>query len=441
MKTRKTYILDTNVLIHDPESIFNFREHEVIVPFEALEELDDLKKRHDHKGYCARQTIRYLGDLIERQDVRNGLTLIDGGILKIDSAFLGKDKKILPDASGISGHHCNTDDRIIELVYYYKRQRNGNTVFVSKDINARIKAKTLGICTEDYKTDKTDTALIYSGHSTINVSETVIDEICSNNEIAIPKIGFYFAPLENQCLLVIGGSDASILAVHKGGKLKRINQPSVALWGMRPRNKEQQFAVYLLNDNHIHAVSLVGQAGTGKTMLALAVGLHKVLEEGVYKKIVMTKPVIPVGRQEIGFLPGDKEEKMRPWVQSIFDNFAFLSVNNQKLTLDYLMVDHLLEIESIAHIRGRSIAKAWIIVDESQNLTPHEMKTVMSRVGEGSKIVLTGDICQIDSPYLDSGSNGLGYLVSKFKGQPLFGHTTLSKTVRSPISSLAAELL
>jgi PhoH-like ATPase len=223
--------------------------------------------------------------------------------------------------------------------------------------------------------------------------------------------------------------------------LKKIDHSHTFLWGVKPKNKDQQFSIELLTDNTIPAVSLIGKAGTGKTMLALAVGLHKTLEEGIFQRIFVTKPVIPVGRQDIGFLPGDKEDKMLPWVQSIFDNLVPLSSNNQKMTLDYLMATHLLEIESIAHIRGRSIAKSWIIIDEAQNLTPHEVKTILSRVGEGSKIVLTGDIYQIDSPYLDAGSNGLSYLVSKFKGQPLYGHIMLSKTIRSALASLAAELL
>jgi PhoH-like ATPase len=185
----------------------------------------------------------------------------------------------------------------------------------------------------------------------------------------------------------------------------------------------------------------VGQAGTGKTLLALAVGLHKTLEEGLFSRIIVTKPVIPVGKQDIGFLPGDKEEKMLPWVQSVFDNFAPLSRNNQKMTMEYLLTADLLDIESIGHIRGRNLAKSWIIVDESQNLSPHEIKTVLSRVGEGSKIVLTGDVHQIDSPYLDAGSNGLSYVVSRLKGQPLYGHITLAKTIRSPLAAVAAELL
>jgi PhoH-like ATPase len=240
-----------------------------------------------------------------------------------------------------------------------------------------------------------------------------------------------------------GSSSAtqSALGVVKGTRVRKIDHSVSSFWGIKARNKEQQFALELLTDNAVQAVSLIGQAGTGKTLLALAVGLQKTLEEGLFGRIIITKPVVPVGRQDIGFLPGDKEDKMLPWVQSIFDNFAPLSTANQKVTTEYLLAANKLDIESIGHIRGRNLAKSWIIVDEAQNLSPHEIKTVLSRVGEGSKMVLTGDVYQIDSPYLDAGSNGLSYVVNKLKGQAIYGHVTLARTIRSPLAALAAELL
>lgn len=441
MGIRKTYILDTNVLIHDPNSIFQFHENEIVIPFEVLEELDALKKRYDQIGHNARQVIRYLGDIVENGSINEGVVLNNSGLVRIDSLFLenGRNRGDMKEIE--DGLRRSPDNRIIALAYLYKQRHNGNTVFVSKDINARIKAKTLGIASEDYKTDKIDISSIYTGHASISVNDEVIDELHANGEVNISGAAVDTGFFENQFLLLNGYGGASCLAVFKGGRLRKINNSNTLFWGIKPRNKEQQFAVQLLTDNTVHAVTLVGQAGTGKTILALAVGLHKVLEEGVYQRIFITKPVVPVGKQDIGFLPGDKEDKMLPWVQSIFDNFASLSRNNQKLTLDYLKMAHLIEIESIAHIRGRSIAHSWIIVDESQNLTPHEVKTVLSRVGEGSKIVLTGDLYQIDSPYLDAGSNGLSYLVSRFCGQSLYGHMMLGKTIRSVLSSLAAELL
>ncbi len=339
-----------------------------------------------------------------------------------------------------NGNGHVTDNRIIALAWYYKQKRNGNTVFVSKDINARVKAMALGIRAEDYKTDKVDVSTIYSGHTALTISSDLMQRLHESGEAPADALD---APglLENQCMLLTSVDGGSALAIRKGERIRKLGHPAASFWGVKARNKEQQFAVEMLTDNIIQAVTLVGQAGTGKTLLALAVGLQKTVEEGQYNRIIVTKPVVPVGRQDIGFLPGDKDDKMLPWVQSIFDNFAPLSRNNQKLTIEYLLTADLLAIESIAHIRGRNLAKSWIIVDESQNLSPHEVKTVLSRVAEGSKIVLTGDIHQIDSPYLDAGSNGLSYLVSRFKGQPLYGHVTLAKTIRSPLALLAAELL
>ncbi len=440
--SRKTYILDTNVLVHDPKSIFNFRENDVVIAYEALEELDKLKKRYDSIGQNARQSIRYLSGLIEHEGERDLCAMEDGGTLKVDSTLMQPGEKYAPLSRGATEPKEKSDNRIINLAWLYKQRHNGNTVFVSKDINARVKAQALGIRAEDYETDKTDASAIYSGHAAISADACCVDELHRTGELAAEMLGASGdALIDNQCVLLTAPSGVSALAVNKGGKLRKLSHSNTSLWGIKARNKEQQFAVELLLDSAVHALTLVGQAGTGKTLLALAVGLHKTLEEGCYNRIVITKPVIPVGKQNIGFLPGDKQDKMKPWIQSIFDNLSPLSKNHQKMTLDYLIAADLLEIESIGHVRGRSFAKSWIIVEEAQNLTPHEIKTVMTRVGDGSKIVLTGDIYQIDTPHMDAGSNGLSHLVSRLKGQPLYGHITLRKTIRSALAALAAELL
>ncbi|HME45676.1 MAG TPA: PhoH family protein [Syntrophorhabdales bacterium] len=440
--TRKTYILDTNVLVHDPESIFRFHENEVVVPYEALEELDRLKERYDYIGHNARQTLRYLGGLIERRGQGDLCTMDDGGTLKIDSTLLQQEEGSVLAFGPALEFGRKTDNRIIGLAWLYKQRQNGNTVFVSKDMNARIKAHALGIRTEDYGSDESDAPAIYSGHVAISADRGCVDELHRTGELPLEMLeSSGQALLDNQCVLITAPNGLSALAINKSGRLKRLSHSNTVLWGVKARNKEQQFAVELLLDSAIHAVSLVGQAGTGKTLLALAVGLHKTLEEGCYARIIITKPVIPVGKQNIGFLPGDKKDKMLPWVQSIFDNVSPLSKNHQKMTLDYLIAADLLEIESIAHVRGRSLARSWIIVEEAQNLTPHEIKTLVSRVGEGSKIVLTGDIHQIDSPHMDALSNGLTHLVNRFKGQSIYGHVTLRKTIRSTLAALAAELL
>ncbi len=261
-----------------------------------------------------------------------------------------------------------TDNKIIALAWSYKQKHNGNTVFVSKDINARVKALALGIKAEDYRTDKIDVSSIYSGHTALAVSTEAVDRLHETGELPRPVSK---ALMENQCAL-LQPPDRQVGPRHqeRARELKRLDHSATAFWGIKARNKEQQFAVELLTDNTIPAVSLVGQAGTGKTLLALAAGLHKTLEEGLFSRIIVTKPVIPVGKQDIGFLPGGKDEKMMPWVQSIFDNFGPLSRNNQKMTIEYLLTADLLHIESIGHIRGRNLAKSWIIVDEAQNLSP-----------------------------------------------------------------------
>ncbi len=437
MVERKTYILDTNVLIHDPESMNSFQGHEVVIPFEALEELDKLKKRFDQIGQNSRQLIRNLGEFIDTGSIDDDHICGKGGVIRVGYPVWLQE----PPADPRAVYFNAIDNKIIALALFYKQKHNGNTIFVSKDINARIKARILGIQTEDYKSDKVDISKIYSGYASAVISKNSIDELHARGDIAADNVSAEQPILENQCILLTAADGSSSLGILKHGRIRKISLSKSSFWGIKARNKEQQFALQLLTDNSIHAVTLIGQAGTGKTILALAAGLHKTLEEGMYQRIFITKPVVPVGRQDIGFLPGDKEEKMLPWIQSVFDNFAPLSMNNQKMTLDYMKTAHLLEIESIAHIRGRSIARSWIMIDEAQNLTPHEVKTILTRVGEGSKIVLTGDIYQIDSPYLDGGSNGLSYLVNRFKGQPLYGHITLNRTIRSPLASLAAELL
>ena len=437
---KKTYILDTNVLIDDPQSIFRFDEHDVIIPFEVLEELDRLKQRGDRVGQSARETIRNLERLISDGRLSEGLHLSSGGTLRFDFPTLPAGQRI-PFANPYLIE--KTDNRIIDLASACKQKYNGNTVLVSKDINARVKAQAMGVGAEDYvvRGGKKEEA-VYTGHSSRYVADVLIRELHDVGEIGLEKLGNEEVPLlENECLLLTAPGGHSALAIRKGGRIKRIDYSHASFWGIRPKNKEQHFVFELLNDNSIPAVTLIGQAGTGKTLLSLAVGLHKTVEEGKYQRIIVTKPVVPVGRQEIGFLPGTKEAKMLPWLQSVFDNFSALSVNNHKMTIEYLKTARLLETESIAHIRGRTLARSWIIVEEAQNLTPLEIKTVLTRVGEGSKIVLTGDIDQIDSPHLDAISNGLSHLVTRFKGQGLFGHITLTRTVRSGLASLAAELL
>ena len=278
---RKTYILDTNVLIHDPESMFCFQDNEVVIPFEALEELDKLKKRYDHIGHNARQTIRHLGTILEKEGPNEPLVTKDGGVLRLDSTcFQSADKPALPLRLGNDAGHI-TDNRIIALAWLYKQKHNGNTIFVSKDINARVKAMVLGIKAEDYKTDKVDVSMIYSGHTALTVSSPLMQRLHEGNEVGADVLDTD-APdlLENQCMLLTSVDGGSALAINKGGRIKKLGHPAAVFWGVKARNKEQQFAVELLTDNTVQAVTLVGQAGTGKTLLALAVGLQKTVRRG-----------------------------------------------------------------------------------------------------------------------------------------------------------------
>lgn len=311
---RKTYILDTNVLVHDPESMFCFQENEVVIPLEALEELDKLKNRGDTVGRNARQTIRHLGGVMEREGRSDPLLMKDGGLLRLDSTFLRNPGS--PELSPTIGNGADhvTDNRIIALAWHYKQERNGNTVFVSKDINARVKAMALGIRAEDYETDKSADSALYSGHTALTASFSLIQRLHEAGEASADMLE-QESPglLENQCVLLTSPEGASALAVHKAGRIRKLAHTGGVFWGVKARNKEQHFAVELLTDSTIPAVTLVGQAGTGKTLLALAVGLQKTVEEGLYSRIMITKPVVPVGKQDIGFLPGDKEEKMLPW--------------------------------------------------------------------------------------------------------------------------------
>jgi len=426
----KNYILDTNVLIHDPNSIFSFEDNNVIIPLPVIEEIDKLKKSSHEVGRNAREVARILDNLRAQGKISEGVKLKNGGTLRI--VLLENSNEKIPRFLSDS----YKDNWIIEYSLNIMKNSDIPTFLVSKDINLRIKAEVLGIPAQDYLRDKVDPTEIFSGcieiknkpqlaeklrsGKTLSVSETGLDSLGPNEFVDID--GVYGRYLEDR---------DKIVPIKYSFKSQ--------WWGINPRNREQLLAFELLMDDSVKLVTLIGPAGTGKTLLSITAGLAKVIDQKIYEKLVVTKPVVPVGK-EIGFLPGDVEEKMLPWVQPIFDNLEFLFRDRDFSPKDFLKKG-IVEIVALSFLRGRSIPDQFIIIDEAQNLTPHEIKTIITRVGENSKIVLTGDPSQIDNPYLDSMSNGLVYVAKKFYNERISGHLSLIKGERSELASRAIELL
>jgi len=430
---RKIFVLDTNVIIHNADAINVFADNEVVLPIDVIEELDIFKKDTDEKGRNARAAIRMLDELRERGKLGEGVPLENGGVLRIIMHH--------PDSKGLLNIASNERDNRILMVAYDLQQKGNRVVFVSKDINARVKADALGIKAVDFEKQTVDIDSLYSGWKEIEFNSREIDSFYEKKFLALKEDGLF----PNQYILLkdksadrhtaLGRYDAK----QKGIALLKSDQGDA--WGIKPRNKEQAIALDLLLNDNIKLVTLVGSAGTGKTLIALAAGLKKTVDEHAYKRVLVSRPVIPMGK-DIGYLPGTKEEKLVNWMQPIFDNLEYiLTIRKRKEHVEDLIDCDLLQLEALTYMRGRSIPNQFIIIDEAQNLTPHEIKTVVSRAGNNTKMVLTGDPYQIDSPYLDSSSNGLSYAVERIKGQEMFGHVTLTKNERSGLASLAAELL
>ncbi|MAG13034.1 MAG: phosphate starvation-inducible protein PhoH [Spirochaetales bacterium] len=428
----KTFVIDTNVFIHKPDAVLSFRDSEIVIPLWVLEELDKLKTYSDERGRNARHAIRFLDGIVSSGVVSEGVKLENNSVLRITNMQPGK----IPQELDME----KPDNRI--LLTAIALQQEGRAVFfVSKDINARVKAAALGLKAVDYEKQKVNIQDLYSGLRRANISWDSLDELRRSG--AIPwKDGLH--PNEFVELDVAGASEP-ILAKYavESAELVLLDEEMPSISGIQPLNIHQRAAFELLLDDSISLVTMVGKAGTGKTLLAIASGLKKVLEDKAYSRVLVTRPVVPFGK-DIGYLPGGKEEKLAHWMQPLFDNLELiLSVykRDKVKSVDSLLTNNLIEIEALTYIRGRSLPSQYIIIDEAQNLSPHEIKTIVSRAGEGTKVVLTGDPYQIDSPYLDSNSNGLSYLVEIFKSQLLYGHITLEKSERSLLAELAAELL
>ena len=432
---RKTYILDTNVLLHDPESLFSFEDNAIVLPLSVIEELDRIKRRSDEVGRNAREVSRRLDELRMKGRLSEGVGLANGGSVRIEINVNQPDNQ----PYGIDLN--TTDNRILALAYALMNHGQTPVILVTKDLNLRIKADVLGLAAEDFYSDKVDYHKLYSGVTELYLSVEEIDRFYREG-----YLDYRAGDLQPHqfCILKLDQSSSkSALGRYFQHRLHKLTHDGKAVYGIKALNKEQKFALDLLLDETIQVVTLVGKAGTGKTIMALAAGLEKVLEGGGrYNRILITRPIVPLGN-DLGYLPGDKEDKIRPWMQPIYDNLEYLCNEHIQPNgcIDYLIANGKIELEALTYIRGRSIPKQFIICDESQNLSPHVIKTILTRVGRGSKIIFTGDPEQIDHPYLDASSNGLSYLVEKIKAEEIAGHITLIKGERSGIAELGARLL
>ncbi len=433
---KKYFVLDTNVLLHNSESIVSFADNIVVLPMTVIEELDRFKSHNDELGRNARKVIRTLDCLRNKGRLGKGVDLENGGILMI---FLEKDKIV-----DIGMDMSVPDNRILAVAYTLHQQGN-KVIFVSKDINARLKADALGIEVMDFEREKINFEELFTGHREITVPGEVVDNFYKQEMLELDGIEL----IPNEFILLKDEANEKHTALGRaveGNGLVHLNSNYEKVWNVQARSKEQRMALELLMDSSVGVVTLVGQAGTGKTLLALAAGLECTMKQKRYGKLLVSRPVIPLGR-DIGYLPGTKDEKLALWMQPIFDNLSFLMGDDSRNRdpvrdkIDKMMKNNELELEALSYIRGRSISDQYVIVDEAQNLTPHEVKTIISRAGEKTKMVLTGDPYQIDNPYLDSSSNGLTYTVERLKGQGVHGHITLTKSVRSVLAGVAAEYL
>ncbi len=450
-KQRRTYVLDTNVLLYDPSALQVFEEHELVLPITVIEEIDRFKRDLNETGRNARFVSRTLDRLRSHGSLSKGVPLPGGGNIWVD---LGLDSDQLPT----NFEPDTNDNRILATVLRLAKKRPIDTViFVTRDVNMRLKADALGIRAEDYAHAHIRVDEHYTGVVQRDVPEKTIQDLYQRGWVPYEDRPSAEEQLEaplyaNQFLILRAenrSDNQSAMARYdaRQQRLIRVQRQKDSVWGIYPRNKEQIFALELLLDDSVQLVTLDGIAGTGKTLLAIACGLQKVADDGAYRRLVVARPIFPLGR-DMGFLPGDISEKLNPWMKPIFDNLELLlngedGAKPRHGTPSYqpLLDQKIIEVEPLTYIRGRSIPRQFLIIDEAQNLTPHEVKTVITRAGDGTKVVLTGDPYQIDNPYVDATSNGLTYVVEHFKGQGLAGHVTLRKGERSELAEIAAKLL
>ena len=435
--SKKIFVLDTNVILHDATCIQNFEDNEVVIPISALEELDQFKRGNEQIHYNAREFLRLLDELSIDSN-SNELNQPDGKIKVVVN------HNWHPDVEKTFKEDC-PDHRIINCAFkLHEENLDKKLVLVSKDTNMRLKARSLGLMAEDYTTDTIeDVNHIYPGNRLIeNVSSEEIDMIYNADGVDFKNLESIQKPVPNENYILRNGQK-SVLAYFDPFEKEITQINNLNAYGITPRNSEQSFALNMLLDERIQLVTLSGKAGTGKTLLALACALEK---RKRFRKIFLARPIVPLNNKDLGFLPGDIHSKLDPYMQPLFDNLSvirhqFKSNEKRAQRINEMLEEEKLLITPLAYIRGRSLQKSFFIVDEAQNLTPHEIKTIITRAGEGTKVVFTGDIHQIDHPYLDKKSNGLTYLISRMKGQNVFAHITLEKGERSDLAELASNLL
>jgi len=439
-KRSKIFIIDTNVILHDHKCIFNFEENDVVLPITVLEELDKFKRGSDQLNYNAREFVRLLDELVKDDLFNGGLPLGNTkGKLKIETG------KPFSEKLKTSFREDIPDHRILAITEHVKESNpKQKVILVTKDINLRMKAKSLGLDAEDYKNDKvTNTEIFDRG---VNVREKYDDMLIARlyEERYLPLADAQFDkdPVANDYFIFRGVNTSALVRYDFGNKrFERVDKKNA--YGIKPRNAEQTFLLNALLNPDIKLVAVTGKAGTGKTLLALAAALA---QNDIYEQILLARPIVALSNRDIGFLPGDADEKIRPYMQPLFDNLTVIKHCYNPRSVEYTRIEEMekeerLVIAALAYIRGRSLSNSYFIIDEAQNLTPHEVKTIITRAGEGTKMVFTGDLHQIDSPYLDQQSNGLAYLSDRMKGQELFAHVNLVKGERSYLAELASDLL
>jgi len=435
----KIFVLDTNVPLYDYNCIYNFQEHNVVLPITLLEEIDKFKKGNETINFHAREFSRELDNLIGDGELNDGVKLSRGGELRIETDT--RYDAAIKDIFWVD----SPDHRILSIAYNLsKKFGHERVILVSKDINLRMKAKSVGILAEDYKTGQVKNLdELYTGKNIFDkADDSVIDTIYRDGALPFIKAGLDHKPVPNE-FFILRNDHKSLLARYINDKKELRFVEKRRAYGIKPRNAEQIFSLEALSDTAVALVTLAGKAGTGKTLMALAAALEA---RKNYKTILLARPIIPLSNRDMGYLPGDISEKLDPYMKPLFDNLAVIQNQFEEGSADYEKINELLQSEKLlimplAYIRGRSLSKSYFIVDEAQNLTPHEVKAIITRAGEGTKIVFTGDPYQIDTPYLDARSNGLTFLIDKMKGQNLYAHVTLEKGERSELAELASNIL
>jgi PhoH-like ATPase len=437
---RKNYILDTNVLIDDPYSIFNFEENTVYIPVYVLEELDKIKtETNSIRGKAARTACRILDDLGKQGDLAKGIEIPGNNCIGMVIIYIPKERKRI----NVGLDENSMDNAILQAaIEISDSNKNIITTFVTNDVNLRVRAQVVGLIVESYEHNSVDSEKLITGMIDVNVERNLIDTLSAEKAL---DAEFCKGVYENVCInLICKETGQSLLARYSGNMIRTLRVPKEGILGIRPKNKEQHFALDLLLDDTVSIVTLVGSSGSGKTLLAICAGLSKVLENK-YKRLLVSRPVVPMGgKDNVGFLPGSITEKMDPYMQPIYDNLEMLSFSNGKKrgwSHEEMFEDGTIKIEPLTYIRGRSIANQFMIVDEAQGLNALETKTIITRCGENTKIILTGDPDQIDNPYLDKSNCGINIVVEKFHNHDIVGHIALRKGERSPLANLAASIL